>query len=194
MKYIAFMRAVNVAGHARIEMDDVRKAFVAAGCGKVKTFIQSGNVIFESPPRDASAILRRVRARLRLALGEEPVILMRTAAEIADVVRCAPFEVVEREAGVKRYVAFLSRRPRSRPRLPLVSTKEALEAIAMGTREVFVVSRRKPNGFFGIPNTFVEGALGVAATTRNWSTIARIGELLVADEHPDSVARARSRS
>lgn len=193
MKYIAFMRAVNVAGHARVEMNDVREAFVAARCGKVKTFIQSGNVMFESSPRDVAAILRRVRARLRLALGEEPVILLRTAAEIANIVRSAPFGDVEREPGVKRYVTFLSERPRSHPRFPLASSKEALEAIAMGTREVFVVSRRKPNGFFGIPNTFVEGALGVAATSRNWSTIARIVELLEADGHPERVPRARNR-
>jgi len=69
---------------------------------------------------------------------------------------------------------ILSQPPRIRPSLPLVSTKEALEAVAMSGGEVYDVSRRKKNGFFGFPNDFVEEGLGVSATTRNWSTIARI--------------------
>jgi hypothetical protein len=48
----------------------------------------------------------------------------------------------------------------------------------MTEREVFVVSRRKRNGSYGFPNAFVEAELGVQATTRNWSTITRIVELL----------------
>ncbi len=59
--YVAFMRAINVAGHASVRMSDVRDAFAAAGCRKVRTYLQSGNVIFESPPREAAAILRKVQ-------------------------------------------------------------------------------------------------------------------------------------
>jgi uncharacterized protein (DUF1697 family) len=55
-----------------------------------------------------------------------------------------------------------------------VSEKEALEVIAIGDREVFVLSRRKKNGFFGFPNAFIEQELGVAATSRNWNTVTRI--------------------
>jgi hypothetical protein len=43
--------------------------------------------------------------------------------------------------------------------------------------EVFIVSRRKKNGFYGFPNNFIEKELGVSATTRNWSTLTRIVEL-----------------
>jgi len=74
-RHVAFMRAINVAGHARVRMSDVRDAFAAAGCRKVRTYIQSGNVIFESPPREAAAILRRVQPTLRHALDEEPEIV-----------------------------------------------------------------------------------------------------------------------
>jgi uncharacterized protein (DUF1697 family) len=56
----------------------------------------------------------------------------------------------------------------------LVSAKEALEAIEMKSREVFIVSRRKQNGFYGFPNNFIEQELGVSATTRNWSTLTRL--------------------
>ena len=61
--------------------------------------------------------------------------------------------------------------------MPIVSAKERLEAIAIEGREVFIVSRLKPSGFFGFPNNFIEAALGVTATTRNWSTVTAIARL-----------------
>jgi len=60
----------------------------------------------------------------------------------------------------------------------LLSSKEALEAIAMKSREVFIVSRRKKNGFYGFPNNFIEKELGVSATSRNWSTLTKIVEFV----------------
>ncbi len=177
-KYVAFMRAINVAGHASVKMSDVRDAFAAAGCRNVRTCIQSGNVIFESPATDAAAVLRKVQSKLGNLLNTEPDIFCRTAGKIVALARRVPFKDFEAEPGIKLYVVFLSQRPRSKPKLPLISSQEALEAIAMSGGEVFVVSRRKTNGFFGFPNNFVEKELGVSATSRNWSTIIRIIEFL----------------
>jgi uncharacterized protein (DUF1697 family) len=55
-----------------------------------------------------------------------------------------------------------------------MSDKEAVEAIAIRNREAFIVTRQKPNGFFGFPNNFIEKELGVSATSRNWSTVTKI--------------------
>lgn len=97
------------------------------------------------------------------------------------VVKRAPFRAFEAIPGVKLYVVFLSQKPRTRPRFPLSSPTEGLEAVAMKNLEVFVVSRRKKNGFYGFPNNFVEKALGVPSTSRNWSTLARLDELVRQD-------------
>ena len=75
---------------------------------------------------------------------------------------------------MKLHVVFLSRRPRNKPRLPLISSKEVLEAVKIVNREVYVVSGRKKNGMYGFPNNFIEHELGVPATTRNWSTVTKI--------------------
>jgi len=175
-KYVAFLRAINVAGHASVRMSEVREAFAAAGCRNVRTYIQSGNVIFESPARDHAKLLQNILAKLRNLLDGEQVIMLRTAGDIEELIRMDPFKDVEAGPGVKLYVAFLSQRPRSKPRSPLVSSQEALEAVTMSDREVFVVSRRKKNGFFGFPNLLVEKELGVSATTRNWSTVSKIAQ------------------
>jgi uncharacterized protein (DUF1697 family) len=172
-RYVAFLRAVNVAGHASVRMSDVRDLFVAAGGRRVRTYIQSGNVVFDWPGRGTAALEKSVRARLRRLLGEEPEILVRAIREVEQIVASAPFEAFDGQGGLKLYVVFLAASPQAPP-LPLASAREALEVVAIRGREVFLVSRRKKNGFYGFPNDFVEQALGVRATSRNWSTVTKL--------------------
>jgi uncharacterized protein (DUF1697 family) len=172
--YVAFMRAINVAGHPIAKMSDVRNSFSAAGALNVRSYIQSGNVIFDSQPSRFSSVLKRIQANLRTLLGAEPQLLIRTLDELDSIVRAAPFTAFERESKIKLYVVFLSEKPTSLPKLPLTSVKEALEAIAIKDFDAFIVSRQKPNGFFGFPNNFIEKELGVSATSRNWSTVTKL--------------------
>jgi uncharacterized protein (DUF1697 family) len=175
--YVAFMRAVNVAGHAVVRMEALRGAFAAAGCENVRTFIQSGNVVFDSRRRDEEAVLQALRAELYFLLGVEPGVFLRTLAEMAQLVSRDPFSAFSAEANVKLYVVFLSQQPKIRPRLPLLLPKEGLEAFGISGREVFVVSRPNPKGFYGFPNNFIEKELSVSATSRNWNTVSKIVKL-----------------
>jgi uncharacterized protein (DUF1697 family) len=168
------MRAVNVAGHARIGMTAVREAFADAGFRNVRTYIQSGNVLFESSRAETATMLQSVHVKLRLVCGEEPRLMLRTARELGGAVEKAPFTARHLASGAKLYVVFLARRPRTIPAFPLSLPKERLEALGMTNREVFVVSHRKESGFFGFPNSFVEDRLGVPATSRNWSTVVKV--------------------
>ena len=174
--HIAFLRAINVAGHAIVKMDAVRDAFATAGCGRVVTVIQSGNIIFELPARGRAAILEKVRRNLRELIGKDPEILLRPARELEQIIARAPFKKFERKPDLKLYVVFLSRPSARKLRLPLIDPKEGLEVVAVADLEVFVVSRQKKNGFFGFPNAFVEKELGVPATSRNWSTVKKLVE------------------
>ena len=81
-KHVAFLRAVNVAGHACVKMTDLQDVFAAAGCVGVTTHIQSGNVIFDIRRQDAPAVFERVRAGLRRLLGHEPGVVIRTVRQI----------------------------------------------------------------------------------------------------------------
>ncbi len=91
-KYIAFLRAINVAGHARVRMSALTGAFAAAGCTGVRTYIQSGNVIFEAPEENTAAVFQRVRLKLRDLLGEKPGVLFRTVRQVERIVSGAPFK------------------------------------------------------------------------------------------------------
>ena len=175
MKHVAFLRAVNVAGHGCVKMTDVCKAFEAAGAKDVRSYIQSGNIVFDAPANGIAGLTKDLCRRLQRLLGEEPAVMVRRAAEIAGAMKEAPFG--KPDPAVKLYVAFLAGRTFRRPALPLISEKEALEVVSIVGRDAFVVSRRKKNGMYGFPNNFIEQQLGVAATTRNWATVTKIVEL-----------------
>jgi hypothetical protein len=69
---------------------------------------------------------------------------------------------------------FLAERAKRKPTLPISNEKERLELVGVHAAHAYVVSRRKPSGMYGFPNSFVENALGVPATSRNWSTVTKI--------------------
>ena len=171
--YIAFMRAVNVGGHAVVKMEALRDAFTASRCQDVRTYIQSGNVVFESSASEPT-ILRNLQTQLRNLLAVEPGIFMRTLEAVGQLVERNPFQEFEAESKIKLYVAFLAEAPRVKPQFPLLLPKEGLEAFGMSGREAFIVSRPNASGFYGFPNNFIEKELRVSATSRNWNTITKI--------------------
>ena len=172
-RHVALIRAINVAGHAVVKMDRVRDAFVAVGCRNVRSYIQSGNLLFDAPGA-TTPLFKTVRAKVGALIGAEPVIMFRTIRQLARIVKHSPFGDFSENRAVKLYVVFLARKPRAMPKLPSRVPKEALELIVIRGQEAYVVSRRKKNGFFGFPNNFIEAELGVPATSRNWSTVTRI--------------------
>ena len=110
------------------------------GGRNVRSYIQSGNVLFECSAREMASVLRAVKNRLTDTRAGEPDILCRSEQQLEETVRRAPF--TSRDAGptVKLYVAFLARSPRVKPRLPVSLPKEELEAVGMTDWEVFVSS------------------------------------------------------
>ena len=178
MTHVAFLRAVNVGGRGVVKMDALRDAFAAAGCGNTRTFIASGNVLFDASPRDVRRLVAAARARVGALLGAEPDVIVRTGRELREMVENRPITQRQMGDGATLYVALMAAAPRSTPELPLLVEKEGLELVAIRGADAFVVCRRLPNGRSGSPGAFVEARLGVRATTRNWNTIERIVSLV----------------
>jgi len=176
-RYVALIRAINVGGR-QVHKDVLRDAFARAGGGNARTFIQSGNVVFDARPLEAEAVVTTACRRLRTALGAEPLVMLRTVEEITRLLRRGPFAGVDGPASLKRYIVFLAGAATRRPRLPVRLPQEALELVHVSKRECWVVSRRKPNGWYGFPVEFVERAVGVPATARNWSTVTKLAALM----------------
>lgn len=171
--HVAFLRAVNVAGHASVRMAALRGAFERAGCRAVRTYIQSGNVLFDASAAELPELLPRLRAAVNRLAGGPTTVVFRTLRELASLVRSAPFQAYEEVADVKLYVALLAARPRTTPALPIELPADGLEAFALRRNDVLLISRRV-RGRFGFPNSSVEKEFGVPATTRNWNTVTKL--------------------
>ena len=179
-RYVAFLRAINVAGHARVDMPRLCRVFARAGCRNVRSYIQSGNVIFETDEEDCAALFQSIRTKVRGLTGEQSSVIFRSARQIHALVKAAPFKAYEDDRTLKLYAVYLAQKPHRVPPFPWEDQQERLEAIGIKGLDVLVVSRRKePRLFYGFPNSFVEKMLDVPATSRNWSTIRKIGELLL---------------
>jgi uncharacterized protein (DUF1697 family) len=173
-EYIAFLRAINVGGSSIVRMADLREAFVTAGCRNVRSYIASGNILFESGVSNDVALVRRVRRAIADRLEMNPAIMLRTLKELEALVARDPFRKLRQDRTAKFYVAFLAERPAASVKIPLTHEKEALDVIGVTGRDAFIVSRPKPNGFYGFPNNFLEQSLGAVGTTRNWSTVSKV--------------------
>jgi uncharacterized protein (DUF1697 family) len=154
-------------------MAGLKHLFEAAGFSAVRTFIQSGNVVFTARGSDPDALARRVGERLRRWLKKDIAVMVRPFPALAALVEADPFGDAAVEPDTKLYVAFLAADLERKPTLPLVSARDGLEAFAIRGRDVFIRSRRV-KGRFGFPNDFIEKQLGVPATSRNWNTIVRM--------------------
>lgn len=174
IKYVAFLRGINVGGKKVIKMEALTRVFASLGFKNVRTFIQSGNVIFETAEANTHVLARKIEKKLHQSLGYEVPVVLRTFAQLGDILRLNPFKTVKPGSDVMMFVTFLVAEPDSKPRLPLISFTENLEIVAIRDGAAFILCRRKKSGSFAFPNNFLEKQLGVSATTRNWTTVNKI--------------------
>jgi uncharacterized protein (DUF1697 family) len=171
--HIAFLRAINVGGRGIVKMTDLKAAFERAGCRNVRTFIASGNVVFEAPAKLPATLKAKVMRELVKLVGKEPGICYRTLDEIDALVEKNPFAKHLGDKTRMPFVAFMDRVPADVPKLPMRLEKECVEIIGIHAANMLILSWRTPRGMFGFPNACVE-ALGVTATSRNWNTVVRV--------------------
>lgn len=167
--YVALLRAVNVAGHGKVTMDELRAAFDAAGFTDVRTYIQSGNVVFASAsPVTAADVERSVGE----SLGTEPTVMLRTAGEMAAVIDRNPFPGVDTK---EIHVAFLVEAPAADVVEALDVSDLAPEQAAVVGADVYLhlpagVGRSKLPGRVG-------KQLDVPMTVRNWRTVTKLVDM-----------------
>lgn len=170
MRYIAFLRAINVGGHI-VKMDRLRALFEALGFTGVETFIASGNVIFESPSEDAAALERKIEAHLKKELGYKVETFLRTPEELAAVAAHEPFSPPEPESTL--YIGFLGSTPGKEAQAKLMTYASEIDDFHIHQREVYWKCRKtmSQTKFSG---TQLEKALGMPTTLRNVTTVRKL--------------------
>jgi len=175
IRYIAFLRGINVAGHNPVKMEDLRSYFSMPGIENVATYIQSGNVLFDSDETNEKLLVKTIETQLRKQLGYDVPVILRMIHDVKKVIKNNPFDTIKTEDKGKLYVTFLSDIPSYDVRGSLGVYSNDAEYARVVNREVYVFS---PNyGKTCFSNTFIEKKLGLSATTRNWATVNKIIDL-----------------
>ena len=174
MKYVAFLRAINVGGHT-VKMDHLRDLFESMGFTNVETFIASGNVIFDSKMKGAAAALeKKIEKHLQAALGYEVKTFLRTLKEIADVTRDESFQTSELEApGNILYIGFMAATPEEAAIKKLASLVDDVNDFSVREREVYWLRRTKV-GESQYSGGIIEKTLRTPVTFRNSTTVTKI--------------------
>ncbi len=163
--YIALVRAVNVGGTGKLPMAELKKMCEAAGFRKVKTYIASGNVIFQSP-KSEDEVKKALKTKVEAFIGKPVVVLVRTAAEMAAVASRNPFPEA---SGSQVLAIFLEAAPPGDSLMRAIGNKN--EQLRLGTREIYVWY---PDG---IADSKLRIPAGKNGTARNLNTVAKLAEL-----------------
>ena len=177
IEYIAFLRGINVGGKNLIKMDQLSKIFELSGYKNVRTYIQSGNVLFESNETNPKSMVKEIEKELHKILTDDVIVALRSAEQLKSIVKSSPFNKFKYAPTAKLYISLLRNELNQKPELPLLSIKKDVEILHTTKQDVFCIAH-EINGKFGFPNNFIEKKFNIQATTRNWNTILKISELI----------------
>lgn len=174
-RWIGLLRGINVGGANRLPMAELRDELERLGLASVRTYIQSGNVVFDSPDDDtAEAIAGRIETAIEGRNGFRPRVLVLSAMRFREAMEANPFP--EGEAEPKTLHLFFLAGPPDEVDLP------ALRAAASPTERFRLEDRvfylHAPDGIGRSKLAArAEALLGVPATARNWRTVTRVWDL-----------------
>lgn len=176
--YIALLRAINVGGRAKLPMQDLAGIFTELGCTEVRTYIQSGNVVFEAPAPVARGLDEAVPDAIEKRFGFRPPVLLRTASQLATVLEGNPF--IERGVATNLlHVAFLAGAPSKERVAALDPGRSPGDEFEVRGKEVYL---HFPNGVgrSKLTNEYLDRTLGTTSTVRNWRTVEMLASMLSA--------------
>jgi uncharacterized protein (DUF1697 family) len=174
--YVFMLRGINVGPHKRMKMDALRQSFEDLGFEQVKTYIQSGNVVFKAANASPSKLSKMIEEKIRSDFGFSVPVILRTADELAAAIAGNPFL---KEPGIdteKLHVMFLSH-------APAIEAIKQLSALASPPQRLQCLSKEI---YFYLPNGVAESVLmkapvdrilSVTSTARNWRTVNQLSQM-----------------
>jgi uncharacterized protein (DUF1697 family) len=171
--YISILRGINVSGHRMIKMDALKKMCSDLKFENVRTYIQSGNIIFQSKMADTQKISNAIKTTIEKVFGFDVPVLTLTPVEWKDVIRANPFLNDPSKDPSFFHITFLSDKP----------TKQAIEQLKqvdVKNDQYEIINKAIylycPNSYSNskLTNNLFENKLKVTATTRNWKTTNEI--------------------
>lgn len=172
--YVALLRGINLGGN-RLSMKDLAAAMEELGCARVRTYIQSGNVVFDAPASVARSLAQKLEEDIQRRWKLKVPIVLRTAAELAKVAKDNPFLKAGAAPG-ECHVMFLADRPPAKDVAALDPERSPGDAFQVLGREIYL---RLPNGMARtkLTNAYFDSKLRTVSTARNWRTVLKLLEM-----------------
>ena len=170
IKYIALLKGINVGGHKKVPMADLREVLSKSGLEKVKTYIQSGNIVFQSPEKNSRNLEKSIQKLIIDKFGFEVSILVRTRQELLRTFNDLPFP---KDKKVKSYFTILSHIPDEE------LVKIASEKVYEG-EEYYIINYciyfycEKGYGKAKFNMNYFETKLNTIRTARNYNTMVKL--------------------
>ncbi len=172
--FIALLRGINVGGHNKLPMRALVELLESIGLSNVKTYIQSGNVVFQTLRTERAKLSEEISTVIEQSHGFRPQVMLLSLVELETAVSQNPFPAAE-ENHKTLYFYFMETAPVNPDLAMLESLKSEREQFALiGT--VFYLHAPDGIGRSKLAAK-VEKALGVATTARNWRTVSKLMEL-----------------
>jgi uncharacterized protein (DUF1697 family) len=170
MRFVAFLRAINVGGR-NVKMEQLRRIFESIGLTNVETVIASGNVVFDAKAKSAKTIEKKLQAHLEKSLGYTVATYVKSMEEVMEIANHKPFKKTPKNGTL--FIAFASDSPSKEAQEKLLSLQTTTDRFCFRDREIYwlCLTRFSDSKFSG-PS--LEKTLGVAVTVRGSGTIARI--------------------
>ena len=174
---ISLIRGINVGGHKKIKMVDLRDLFSSLGMRQVRTLLQSGNAIFDTDETDLALLKQQLEAGIREHFGFDAQVLLRTPAAFRAAIDRHPFDELQLQDPGKAAIVFLSDAPVPSAVDRLREENPGREQLRASGSELYVfycdgMARSK------LDTKRIERTLKVVASARNWNTCQRLLKLL----------------
>ncbi len=172
-KYIAFLRGINVGGHHKVPMAQLKEIFSGLGYVNIRTILNSGNIIFELPENQNNVIVQTLEKALFDVLGFSVPVICIGANAFKGMMKLQPFKNELLTKNTRWYVSFLKNTPAAYPELPWVSGDGSFRVVHATHSAVFSVLNldvvQTPKGM-----EMLEKMFGKEITTRNWNTLDKL--------------------
>lgn len=174
--YIALLRGINVSGHRKIKMADLRGMLTDLGLEAVTTYIQSGNVVFRSSERDIGLLEHCIKEGIAHSFGFDVPVLVKKRRELVSILDESPFKKPEDLAANRIYYVLLKQAP-SPEFIPNLDPNEFPNELFVITPNCVYLNCIFGAGKAKLSNTIIERKLKLEATTRNHRTLVKLIEL-----------------
>ena len=171
--YISMLRGINVSGHNKIKMEELKNLYETLGFSNVQTYIQSGNVVFKSSDTNISKLINKIEQKIKKSFSFYVPVLIRTKNDLQKLIANNPFT---KKDSSKLYITFLSDTPIQSAVDEITKIKDISEEFIISGKEIYLFY---PNGYgkSKLTNNYFERKLKLSATTRNWKTVNKLLEL-----------------